>query len=80
LKVDGGEGCVEPTVETIQSGEYTPLSRPLFMYPSTKALKRPEVNAFLDYLVENYQEIADASQIVAMSQEQADKAKAGLGG
>jgi phosphate transport system substrate-binding protein len=80
VKVDGGEGCVEPTIETIQSGEYTPLSRPLFMYPSTKALKRPEVNAFLDYLVENYQEIADASQIVAMSQEQADKAKAGLGG
>jgi phosphate transport system substrate-binding protein len=80
VKVDGGDGCVEPTVETIQDGEYAPLSRPLFMYPSTKALKRPEVKAFLDYVVENYQAIADASQIVAMSPEQADKAKAGLGG
>jgi phosphate transport system substrate-binding protein len=80
VKVDGGDGCVEPTVETIQSGEYKPLSRPLFMYPSTKALKRPEVKAFLDYVVENYQAIADASQIVAMSSEQADKAKAALGG
>ena len=33
VKVDGGDGCVEPTTETIQSGEYKPLSRPLFMYP-----------------------------------------------
>jgi phosphate transport system substrate-binding protein len=80
VKVDGGDGCVEPTIETIQSGEYKPLSRPLFMYPSAKALKRPEVKAFMEYIVENQQDIADASQIVAMNQEQADKAKADLGG
>ena len=79
VKVDGGSGCVEPTTETIQSGEYKPLSRPLFMYPSTKALKRPEVKAFLDYVEENYQAIAEASQIVPMSPEQADKAKTALG-
>src|SRR5215212_9470811 len=80
VKVDGGDGCVEPTTETIQSGEYKPLSRPLFMYPSTKALKRPEVKAFLQYVGDNYQAIADASQIVAMDPDQAAKAKAVLGG
>ncbi|MEA2366527.1 MAG: phosphate transport system substrate-binding protein [Thermoleophilaceae bacterium] len=80
VKVDGGDGCVEPTTDTIQSGTYTPLSRPLFMYPSTKALKRPEVKAFLEYIVDNYQELADASQIVAMSPDQADKAKSAVGG
>jgi phosphate transport system substrate-binding protein len=80
VKVDGGDGCVEPTIETIQSGEYKPLSRPLFMYPSAKALTRPEVKAFMDYIVENQEDIAAASQIVAMNQEQADKAKAALGG
>ena len=79
VKVDGGDGCVEPTIETIQSGEYQPLSRPLFMYPSTKALQRPEVKAFLDYIEENHETIAEASQIVPMSAEQADKAKAALG-
>jgi phosphate transport system substrate-binding protein len=79
VKVDGGDGCIEPTTETIQSGEYKPLSRPLFMYPSTKALKRPEVKAFLDYVVANYQEISDASQIVPMSSEQADKSTSALG-
>jgi len=80
VKVDGGDGCIEPTTETIQTGEYKPLSRPLFMYPSTKALKRPEVKAFLDYVIENYQPIAEASQIVPMNQEQTDKAKVALGG
>ena len=79
VKVDGGDGCVEPTTETIQTGEYKPPSRPLFMYPSTKALKRPEVKAFMNYILENYQPIAEASQIVPMSTEQSDKAKTTLG-
>ena len=33
----------------------------------------------MDYVVENYQSIAEASQIVPMSQEQADEAKTALG-
>jgi phosphate transport system substrate-binding protein len=77
--VDDGGGCVKPSQETIASGEYKPLSRPLFMYPSQKALQRPEVKAFMDYVVENYQAISEASAIVPMSQEQADQAKTALG-
>jgi phosphate transport system substrate-binding protein len=77
--VDGGGACVKPSADTIQSGEYKPLSRPLFMYPSTKALRRPEVKAFMDYVVENYQSIAEAAQIVPLNQSQAEKAKAALG-
>jgi phosphate transport system substrate-binding protein len=79
VSVDSGSGCIEPSNETISSGEYKPLSRPLFMYPSQKALQRPEVKAFMDYVVENYQAIAEASSIVPMSQEQADQAKTALG-
>ena len=41
--IDDGSGCVKPSTEAIQDGSYKPLSRPLFMYPSEKALKRPEV-------------------------------------
>jgi phosphate transport system substrate-binding protein len=77
--VDGGEGCVKPSLESIQSGEYAPLARPIFMYPSDKSLKRPEVKAFMDYVLENHQSIAEAAQIVPMSQADADKAKATLG-
>jgi phosphate transport system substrate-binding protein len=79
IGVDGGSGCVKPSSERIQSGEYKPLSRPIFMYPSDKSLRRPQVKAFMDYVVENYDQIAEASQIVPMSAEQADKAKQRLG-
>ena len=41
VAVDGGSGPVTPSLETVQSGEYTPLSRPLFIYPSVEALQRP---------------------------------------
>ena len=39
LQVDGGDGCVEPTTQTVQDASYKPLSRPLFIYPSQKALQ-----------------------------------------
>jgi phosphate transport system substrate-binding protein len=77
--VDAGGECVKPSKETIADGSYKPLSRPLFMYPSAEALKRPEVKAFMDYVVENYDAISEASQIVPMSQSQADEAKTALG-
>ena len=77
--IDSGDGCVEPSQETIASGEYKPLSRPIFMYPSRKALARPEVKAFMDYVLENHAAISEAAAIVPMSQAQADSAKAALG-
>ena len=49
LEVDGGDGCVAPSAETIASGEY-PMSRPLFIYVNTdEAASRPELAAFVDY-------------------------------
>jgi phosphate transport system substrate-binding protein len=80
VQVDAGDGCIAPSSETIADGSYKPLSRPLFMYPSGEAQKKPQVKAFLDYVVENYQTIAEASAIVPMSQTQADEAKTALGG
>jgi len=79
VKVDGGKGCVEPSQQTIQDGSYTPLSRPLFMYVSSKAFARPEVKGFVQYAVDQQQTIAEASKTVPMSQEQADKSKQALG-
>jgi phosphate transport system substrate-binding protein len=38
LSIDNGEGCVEPTPETVRSNTYQPLSRPLLIYVSTSAL------------------------------------------
>jgi phosphate transport system substrate-binding protein len=75
---ESADTCVAPSTEAIQSGEYKPLSRPIFMYPSEKSLARPEVKAFMDYVIANYQTIAEAAQIVPMTQEQADKGKTDL--
>jgi phosphate transport system substrate-binding protein len=75
-QVDGGDGCVAPSKETVQDGSYKPLSRPLFIYPSAAALKRPEVDAFVKFYVDNYQQIAEQAKFVPMTTEQADKAKA----
>jgi phosphate transport system substrate-binding protein len=75
IQVDGGNGCVAPSVETVQDGSYTPLSRPLFIYPSDKALERQEVKAFLDFYVNNYQKIAEEALFVPLTEEQAAAAK-----
>ena len=80
IGVDAGDGCVKPSSEAIQDGSYKPLARPLFMYPSTKALGRPEVKAFMDYVLENQQTIAEAAQIVPMTDEQTQEAQSALSG
>ena len=57
IGVDGGSGCVTPSEQAIKSGTYKPLSRPLFVYVSSKSLQRPEVKAFVDYYVNNAAEL-----------------------
>jgi phosphate transport system substrate-binding protein len=75
---EDASNCVKPSAASIQDGSYKPLSRPLFMYPSTKAIARPEVKAFMDFVIENQAEIAKAAQIVPLTDEQLTKAKADL--
>jgi phosphate transport system substrate-binding protein len=79
VQVDDGSGCVAPSAETIQDGSYKPLSRPLFMYPSKEAItSKPEVKAFMDFVMENQQAIAEAAQIVPLTDEQATESQSNL--
>jgi phosphate transport system substrate-binding protein len=80
VSVDSGDGCVAPDAATIQDGSYTPLARPLFMYPAAKALERPEVEGFMNYVVDNYDTIAEAALIVPMDETQAGEARTALDG
>ena len=52
LGIDDGDGPVEPSLETASNGEYTPLSRPLFTYPSISSLGEEHVAEFARYFVE----------------------------
>jgi phosphate transport system substrate-binding protein len=51
--VDNGAGCVTPSPETVNSGEYAPLSRPVFIYVSGSAMERPAVADFVRFYMEN---------------------------
>jgi phosphate transport system substrate-binding protein len=56
LKLIGVEtegGVVLPSEETVKNGSYTPLSRPIFIYVSDAAAERPEVDAFVNFYLEN---------------------------
>jgi phosphate transport system substrate-binding protein len=66
VAVDGGAGCVHPTEETVKTGTYTPLSRPLFIYVKRSALERPEVRAFVEYYIENARNLVGSVGYVAL--------------
>jgi phosphate transport system substrate-binding protein len=49
IKIDKGDGCIAPTIETIADGSY-PLSRPLFIYPDTqKAASNAALAGWVDF-------------------------------
>ena len=76
LEVDGGKGCVSPSAETAQDDSYTPLSRPLFIYPSDKGLKEPQVKAFVRYYLDNVNGIAEAVGYIPLTEGQLAKSEA----
>jgi phosphate transport system substrate-binding protein len=75
VEVDGGSGCVAPSSETVQDGSYTPLSRPLFVYVKNTSLQKPEVAAFMKYILDNQAQIAEKALFVPITDEQAQKAE-----
>ncbi len=52
VAIDDLSGCVAPSLETIQSGAYAPLSRPLLIYVNATALQRSEVAEFVVFYIE----------------------------
>ena len=54
VEIDGGKGCVAPNDETIGDNTYSPLSRPLFIYPNTAtAAEDPALKAFVYFYLAN---------------------------
>jgi phosphate transport system substrate-binding protein len=79
VEIDSGNGCVAPSAETAQDGTYTPLSRPLFIYPSGEAMEsKPEVAAFVEYYVENNQTIAEEALFIPLNSDQETELQSAL--
>jgi phosphate transport system substrate-binding protein len=81
LAIDDGNGCVEPSVETAQAGEYTPLARPLFIYVNNAKYNDNEATqAFTDFYIENLETIAEAALFIPLSEELYDETNSRLEG
>jgi phosphate transport system substrate-binding protein len=74
LNVDGGAGCVAPSDATIEDGSYSPLARPLFVYLSYASLQRPEVRAYVDFLLDRAIDLVPSTGYHALSAEQYSEA------
>jgi phosphate transport system substrate-binding protein len=69
LGVDNGEGePVKPSQQTIESGEYAPLSRPLFMYVSKSAMDKPQVTSYVNFFMDNAPDLVGEVGYVPLSQ------------
>ena len=53
VAIDNGKGPVTPSEKTVLDGSYQPLSRPIYIYVSKKALAKPEVREFTEFYLKN---------------------------
>lgn len=58
--------AVAPTPETIESGEYAPFSRPLFIYIKKSSAENPQVDLFVKFFLKNAGEMAKKVDYVAL--------------
>ena len=65
VEIDGGNGCVAPSPETIADGSYTPLARPLYVYLAASSLQRAEVQEFMRFYIASAPELVPSVGYVA---------------
>ncbi|WP_049984952.1 PstS family phosphate ABC transporter substrate-binding protein [Halobellus rufus] len=73
---DGDDEYVEPSLDTALSGEYTPLSRPLFTYPKVAALQEEHIGEFARFWIENSTDeaiVADEVGYVPLSEDEREE-------
>jgi len=70
MEIDSGNGCVPPSEATVQDGTYTPLARPLFIYPSGEALKDEVFDEFMRYYLDNVNDVASSVGFIGLTDEQ----------
>jgi phosphate transport system substrate-binding protein len=69
LDDSNGKGAILPSQETVKDGSYAPLSRPLFIYVSNKAIQRPEVVDFVNFYLESAPELSKEVGYIPMPAE-----------
>jgi phosphate transport system substrate-binding protein len=76
LGVDAGDGnCVQPSLETVRSNTYKPLSRPLFIYVNKASLAKPEIAEFVQFYMDTVGELAGQVGYVPLADDLLTKSK-----
>jgi phosphate transport system substrate-binding protein len=57
---------VAPSMEAVEQGNYSPLSRPIFIYVSAKSLEKPEVKEFIEYYMKHGGKLAKEVKYVPL--------------
>jgi len=60
--------AVRPTEDNVKNGDYEPFARPLFIYISTRSLRRPETKVFVEFYLKNAAEMATKVDYVPLSE------------
>jgi phosphate transport system substrate-binding protein len=68
IEREGGGSAVLPSIETVVDGSYQPLSRPLFIYVSEAAAKRPDVRKFIEFYLTQGSQLAQEVGFVPLPQ------------
>jgi phosphate transport system substrate-binding protein len=66
--------AIQASKETVESGDYYPLSRPLFIYVNDSSAKKPEVKQFVEYYLKNSKEIVPSVKYIGLPAKAYDQA------
>lgn len=75
-KDENGKGPILPTLETVKNKTYSPLGRPLYIYVNSTAGKRPEVQAFIQFYLEQVNTLSAEVGFIPMTDEETTAVKA----
>ncbi|WP_017326461.1 PstS family phosphate ABC transporter substrate-binding protein [Synechococcus sp. PCC 7336] len=69
VAIDNGSGCIAPSEETVANGTYNPLARPLFIYVNTESADESQVEAFVDFYLENAADLASSVGYIGLPED-----------
>ncbi len=69
VAIDSGKGGVLPSMQTVQDGSYSPLSRPIFIYVNAKSTQKSEISDFISFYMQNAPELVKEVKYFPLNKE-----------
>jgi phosphate transport system substrate-binding protein len=72
---ENGDGPVLPSLATVMDKSYSPLSRPLFIFVNSEAVKRQEIVSFVNFYLDNAAVLSEEVGFIPMTETEYQDAK-----